>query len=80
MAKDLNRLNEQLKTQINTNLRSLIEVCKTTDIVILNGQSGKDRGFGNFTYNNYNGKSVVDYIIADTFLIDKLINFEKKTI
>ena len=46
--------------------------------MILNGRSGKDRGVGNFTCNNNNGKSVVDYIIAGNSLIDKLLNFEIK--
>ena len=45
-------------------------------MLILNGRSGKDKGVGNFTCNNYYGKSVVDYIIADSSLIDKLNNFE----
>ena len=65
-------------SKVNTNGRALIDVCKTTDMMILNGRSGKDRGVGNFTCNNYNGKSVVDYIIADNSLIDKLLNFEIK--
>ena len=47
-------------------------------MMTLNGRSGKDRGLGNSTCNNYNGKSVVDYIIADNSLTDKLLNFEIK--
>ena len=47
-------------------------------MMILNGRSGNDRGVGNVTCNNYNGKSVVDYKIADNSLIDKLLNFEIK--
>ena len=45
-------------SKINTNGRSLIDVCKTTDMLILNGRSGEDRGVGNFTCNNYTTEGV----------------------
>ena len=47
-------------------------------MMILNGRSGKDRGVGNFTCNSYNGKNVVDYLISDNSLTDKLLTFEMK--
>ena len=45
-------------------------------MLILNGRSGKDKSVGKFNCNNYNGMSVVDYIIPDSSLIDKLNNFD----
>ena len=35
--------------QVNTNGRNLIEFCKMSDLKIVNGRAGKDKGTGNYT-------------------------------
>ncbi len=37
---------------INRTGRSLINICKETDILIVNGRIGADKGVGNFTCKN----------------------------
>ena len=54
---------------VNTSGRTLIEFCKMCDIWIANGRAGDDDGVGDFTYMNYNGQSVIDYVICSTQLL-----------
>ena len=43
---------------------SIINLCRSTHMIILNGRSGQDKGVGNFTCVNSRGKSVVDYVLC----------------
>ena len=53
---------------VNKHGRQLIEFCKATGMLILNGRLGRDRGIGCFTRDDTTGRSVVDYaIIIDYF-------------
>jgi exonuclease III len=49
----------------------LLQICKNTDMRILNGRHTDDAGKGYFTFISKNGKSVVDYVItsSDNFTI-----------
>ena len=67
------RLNRDDK--INTNGRSLTDLCKSTDLCILNGRLGNDAKLGDFTCYTYNGHSTVDYMIAESSMIYKIRNF-----
>ena len=52
------------KKPLNSSGTDLIEFCKETGFVILNGRVGKDKNVGVFTCINYNGSSVVDYMLC----------------
>ncbi|WAR15318.1 hypothetical protein MAR_005423, partial [Mya arenaria] len=53
---------------------SLIELCCTHDVHLLNGRLFDDKE-GNFTCMANNGKSVVDYIVASTELFEHFCDF-----
>ena len=59
---------------INHYGKQLFELCKTTQMIILNGRVGDDRNIGCFTRIDTTGKSLVDVAIARS-IIDKIINF-----
>ena len=61
---------------VNTSGRTLIEFCKMCDIRIANGRVGDDDGVGDFTYMNYNGQSVIDYVMCSTQLLQKMSCFK----
>ena len=61
---------EQVPSSINrylkviTNGRLLIDLCKTTQMVLVNGRL-KNRNSGHYTCITHNGESVIDYFIID---------------
>ena len=56
------RLNRDLK--VNTNGRLLIDLCKTTEMVLVNGRLN-NRNSGDYTCITHNGESVIDYFVID---------------
>ena len=58
-------------TVLNRFGQSLIELCCTHDIHIVNGRTENDTS-GNFTCVANEGKSVVDYVIASSVLFDSI--------
>ena len=56
--------------------KSLLEMCKTLDMFIVNGRLDEDQGVGKFTCYQWSGKSLVDYLIADLSLIKKIVGFK----
>ena len=56
--------------QINNHGKQLINVCKSSDIRILNGRTKGD-SLGRATFHGTNGISVVDYVICDQELFQK---------
>jgi hypothetical protein len=60
---------------VNNFGRSLIDLCVTTGIYILNGRGWNDKN-GEFTNITENGCSVVDYIIASANLFNIVSSFE----
>ena len=69
-----NRANADKK--VNNNGRRLVDLCKTCDMLIVNGRVGSDNNIGNYTCTTYNGKSTVDYAIADAKTITKIYSFD----
>ena len=43
--------------------RRLLELCKSTGLVLANGRLGEDNGIGEFTFASHQGQSVVDYFL-----------------
>ena len=48
---------------IDTNGRRLIDLCKSTGLIIANGRLHKDLQLGEYTYCSHGGMSVVDYLL-----------------
>ena len=61
--------------QINSFGRKLIDLCKMSDMFILNGRAFQDRGIGNYTRVETNGQSVIDYAISDRGAFGHISNF-----
>ena len=61
--------------QINKNGRELIELCKVTELKILNGRVGKDEGVGKYTCLTGMGQSAIDYMICSPELMKYVIDF-----
>ena len=60
----------------NTQGMSLIEFCRDTGLLIMNGRIGSDKGVGDFTRMGIAESSVVDYIIASPAMLDMLRDFQ----
>ena len=59
---------------VNKYGRSLINLCASNNLCILNGRIQGDR-FGKFTCHKSNGASVVDYAILSNTLLRKVVYF-----
>ena len=57
----------------NNEGRFLLEVCKSSNLFMLNGRCGKDKGVGSFTFKNV---SVIDYSILSAQLLKFVSEFE----
>ena len=55
--------------------KSIIDMCKGLDLSIINGRKTGDI-FGNFTCFQWNGNSVVDYLITSEQLFQRIPNFK----
>ena len=67
------RANKDAK--INTNGRLLVDLCKTTEIAIVNGRIGQDKNHGDYTCTTHNGKSNIDYFLAVYSCFEYILNF-----
>ena len=47
----------------NSSGQKLLDICKSTDLRIINGRVGDDRGVGRLTFLSSTGKSLIDYAI-----------------
>lgn len=56
--------------------RRLLEVCKTTKLLIANGRLGLDKGIGDFTFCGEKGCSVVDYLLVLLIDFETISSFE----
>ena len=65
-------------TKINSKGRLLVDLCKTTKIAILNGRIGEDKHIGEYTCVTHNGKSSVDYFLAEHCCFDSILNLSVK--
>lgn len=59
----------------NSSGLKLLELCKSTDIRILNGRMGEDDGLGLYTFLSSLGKSVIDYALTSIDLFPLISNF-----
>ena len=64
------------KRPLNGHGRQLIDLCKTTGMMIFNGRLGNDCGTGKFTRIQGASAGVVDYAFGSTTLFDKIIEFD----
>ena len=58
--------------KIDKHGRDLLDLCKSTNMVILNGRIGLDKGIGHFTRIDTTGCSVVDYLLPSICMIDEV--------
>ena len=61
-------------TVVDTRGRELIDLCIKSQLRILNGRSFGDSQ-GMYTFHNYNGNSVVDYMIVSENLLSQILYF-----
>ena len=55
--------------------KRLIELCKTTNLLIANGRLGSDKGIGEFTFYGQNGCSAVDYLLLSLLDFETISHF-----
>lgn len=60
---------------VNNYGKKLLELCKSSGLLIMNGRFGTDKGVGNFTRIETTGNSVVDYGIITPALVDFISEF-----
>ena len=63
-------------SKVNRYGKDLIELCKSSDLRIMNGYFNSDNTTGTFTCYTANGKSLIDYLICDVYCYHKLSKFE----
>ena len=54
----------------------LLSFCKKTSLCIANGRYGSDKMVGNFTCTTSRGRSLVDYVLANKYILDKTESFD----
>ena len=60
---------------LNESGKRLLDLCKATNLRILNGRLFKDKGIGEYTRSENNGNSFVDYILSDVECYKKVSDF-----
>ena len=60
---------------VNTNGRKLLDFCKLNSLRIANGRLGSDIGVGIYTYDGSTGRSVIDYVAVNSYLLDVISDF-----
>ena len=63
-------------TLVNDNGKLLIDFCKVSNMKILNGRLGSDKGVGDFTYRHPQGNSTIDYCVVTPNLVPHIKNFD----
>ena len=71
-VKTNNKVRNNIDMKTNAAGLQLLNLCKITDMLILNGRTIGNLT-GHYTYYAKNGSSVVDYTITDSYLIKKII-------
>ena len=64
---------------INNFGKTLLDLCSTLNIHIMNGRCGNDFEKGDFTYIGNNGTSLIDYLISSSVLFDYVNDFSIQT-
>ncbi|MEW8545054.1 MAG: reverse transcriptase family protein [Candidatus Thiodiazotropha sp.] len=60
---------------LDFNGKRLLELCKTTELLIANGRIGQDADLGEYTFIGSNGRSVVDYLLLSRDDFEYIVNF-----
>ena len=60
--------------KINASGRTLLKICNSDNLRIGNGETSDDR-LGNYICFSYEGASVVDYLIVQETIYEKILNF-----
>ena len=68
LPSDLNRC--IYDDEINVSGRTLLKICSNHNLRLGNGQTSGDK-LGNYTCLNYEGASVVDYLLVEEFIYEK---------
>ena len=63
-------------TTVNNNVNLLIHFCKVSNMKIVNGRFGSDKGIGELTFKKPHGKRTIDYCIVSRDLAPFMQNFE----
>ena len=64
-----------MDTKANTYGKLLLELCKNTGLIIVNGRLYQDKHRGSFTFLNRNGSSVIDYMLFEPNCLSMIKNF-----
>ena len=64
------------KSKPNDYGMQLLDLCKSANLIILNGRVGSDKGVGEYTRMETTGNSVVDYVITTTNAYSLIDNFK----
>ena len=73
---DMSVLRMNKDKSVNDYGHKLINLCKTSDLCILNGRAFEDKGKGKLTFCNKNGKSTIDFVLASKYALYKLCYFD----
>ena len=65
---------------MNHNGKKLIELCKISDLKIVNGRIDTDKSFGNYTCHTTKGQSTIDYVIMPMDLFPKTMDLYIETL
>ena len=57
-------------THVNSQGRRILDLCKMSELRILNGRLSTDRTIGSYTCVTYNGSSLVDYVLSSPSLFN----------
>ena len=60
---------------MNNNGRKLIELCKISDLKIVNGRVGRDKHIWNYTCYTSRGKSTIDYAVVSMDVFSSIDDF-----
>lgn len=69
------RMRHSDDVKVNCYGKELLELCKSSDMRIMNGYFDDNSSTGIFTCYTPNGKSLVDYLICDSYYFTKLSKF-----
>lgn len=67
--------NIQIPQTTNSYGKSLLEICTSSQLRILNGRTIGD-SVGKATYHNYNGTTITDYCICSASFLNNILNFQ----
>jgi len=60
---------------VNTSGLKRLDICKSSDLKIVNGRIGSDAGIGSYTYYSTAGNSLIDYVFMSYTLFNNVDNF-----